>query len=52
VRDVLKNLIIFNKAPLFSTLKTLNNWAIFVASEKFEVNFGLTVEEKGVIWDN
>jgi hypothetical protein len=26
--------------------------AIFVVSEKFEVNFGLTVEEKGVIWDN
>jgi len=30
----------------------LVEWSIFVKDEKFGVVTGLTVEEKGVIWDN
>jgi len=30
----------------------LVEWSIFVKDEKFGVVIGLTVEEKGVIWDN
>jgi hypothetical protein len=30
----------------------MEKFIIFVTNEKFEVNNGLTVEEKGVFWDN
>ena len=29
----------------------MSKWSIFVKDEKFGVKIGLTVEQKGVIWD-
>jgi hypothetical protein len=52
VGDILGNQIFLKITPFPSTLKTLRKWSIFVKDEKFGTSNGLTVEEKGVIWDN
>jgi hypothetical protein len=52
VGDILKIQRIFHIAPFSSTLRTLNKWSHFVKDEKFGTLIGLTVEEKGVIWND
>jgi hypothetical protein len=52
VGDILGNRIVLKITPFSSTLKTLAKCSIFVKDEKFGTSNGLTVEEKGVIWDN